>query len=835
MLTTTPETTLPQTPPMEPCAYEYVSNVVAAEPSPERIEAVIDATLRYLDRGWQIYLTPWTGDKPTRWLPTVDCDTGEPLKLWNQGTDPAEVRQAFSDLKTEDYDYQDDALVALATGRQSGVMVIRLHATSINLFAFEQLAVANGQSSPDVTCSGDGYFNYFFKWLANIKHVPEDIWPKIKSRLIAVLEERQRTKFAANDSTGPREKYEIEAIEVLRAGEIEAIEVLGDGDKVLLPPTIGSWCGKENEALDDIPTWLLVELQLMESLPEIQIPADGLSEVATLGERALKKSGKPIYQRSKTLVFPIVSEVEASHKRRTKIAQLEKIEAPYLRDQLRQVANWFRWNKGEQKWVSCNPLYETAVTILWRKDRWTFPAIAGVITTQTMRPDGTLLLEPGFDPATRLLLVDPPPLPPIPERPTRADAEKALKLFEDLLREFKFIDDGGVSYAVALSALITPVVRGAFDVAPMHVARGASSGKSYLFDVVAAIAIGQRAMPVLSAGSTEEELEKRLGAALLSGQPLVSIDNVNGELKGSYLCQVIERPIVETRILGKSELVRIETKGTTLFCTGNNVTIVGDLTRRTITTSLDPKMAQPELRKFEFNPVAKVLANRGAYIAAALTICRAYAVAFESGGLTKADALASFQGWSDTVRSALIWLGKADLVASMEIARDNDPELNAVRDMLTAWSRTFGADKKYAVTLTNVIAKITKREKANSTYDYHESGGPPPLLYPELNDAIQAAAGKPRSPADALSLGTWLRDHKGRVVNVDGFDLRFCSESRAGGGAAKWWVECTTGQTFEPADAGGADDPGAGAGDAADAGGDPWPDPPQPKADDYHD
>ena len=62
----------------------------------------------------------------------------------------------------------------------------------------------------------------------------------------------------------------------------------------------------------------------------------------------------------------------------------------------------------------------------------------------------------------------------------------------------------------------------------------------------------------MAAGRNEEETEKRLGAALLAGQPIINIDNVNGDLGGDALCQIVERPVVEIRILGKSELARIE-------------------------------------------------------------------------------------------------------------------------------------------------------------------------------------------------------------------------------------------------------------------------------------
>ncbi len=89
------------------------------------------------------------------------------------------------------------------------------------------------------------------------------------------------------------------------------------------------------------------------------------------------------------------------------------------------------------------------------------------------------------------------------------------------------------------------------------------AGKSYIIDVAAAISLGQRA-PVIAAGRDEAETEKRLVAALLGGQPIVSIDNVNGQLGGDFLCQMIERPVVTPRILGVSKNERIESSGDNL-------------------------------------------------------------------------------------------------------------------------------------------------------------------------------------------------------------------------------------------------------------------------------
>ena len=104
-------------------------------------------------------------------------------------------------------------------------------------------------------------------------------------------------------------------------------------------------------------------------------------------------------------------------------------------------------------------------------------------------------------------------------------------------------------------------------------------------------------MPVMAAGRTEET-EKRLGAALVA-QALISIDNVNGELGGDALCQVIERPN-----LGSASLARPTSpsrRGTSTFASGNNIVIVGDVCRRVITATLIPNWSD-QLRELTKQP-----------------------------------------------------------------------------------------------------------------------------------------------------------------------------------------------------------------------------------------
>jgi putative DNA primase/helicase len=393
--------------------------------------------------------------------------------------------------------------------------------------------------------------------------------------------------------------------------------------------------------------------------------------------------------------------------------------------------------------VAADPPHSVAKVILARDGEWGFKPLAGIITTPTLRPDGTVLCTPGYDPATRLLLLAPPVMLALPELPTRLQAEAALELLSNLLEEFPFVDEA--SRAVGLSALMTPVVRGAMQVAPMHAfdAPEAGTGKSYMIDLASAIATGEIA-PVIAAGRNEEETEKRLAAELMTGQPIVSIDNFNGDLSGDFLCQAIERPTIKPRILGRSETRRIENT-VSMYANGNNMRLVGDIVRRVIRSSLDANMERPELREFNSDPVATVLADRGRYIAAILIIVRAYLVASCPNLLRP---LASFSDWSRLVRSALVWLGCTDPVKTMEAARDDDPLRGNLRTLVAAWLATIGPDNPKSV---GDLINASKR-----------TNDPAIALHRAL---LAIARARDHDSIDPPKLGRWLGRNKGRVVD----------------------------------------------------------------------
>jgi len=341
------------------------------------------------------------------------------------------------------------------------------------------------------------------------------------------------------------------------------------------------------------------------------------------------------------------------------LLRLKQISPGALKSALTGKINFVKWKDGQAKGVGAHS--DVVSALLGRYGQWKFHRIVGVVSAQTLRRDGTVLQKEGLDPATGLFVMGPlPPMRPIPAKPTRDDALKAVALLDDLLDEFPFCDDA--SHAASLSGLITPAVRPALTCVPMHAgsATAPGTGKSYLGDMFAAPVLGD-ALPVIALGPNSEEIEKRLVSMIRSGVTLFSIDNVTTPLGGDALCQAIERPTFRSRILSKSEIK--DWRNTwCMFATGHNLRLRDDVTRRTLLIRMDARLEQPETRTFKRNPLERILADRGCYIRAALiisspiaqrecqTVCRASAIHF----------------WSGPTTCAAHWFGLAKLIRSRQ-------------------------------------------------------------------------------------------------------------------------------------------------------------------------
>jgi putative DNA primase/helicase len=512
--------------------------------------------------------------------------------------------------------------------------------------------------------------------------------------------------------------------------------------------------------------------------PTIHIKGGSLPEIVDEAERILIERDKEIFQRGDLLVRPARQMVDIADQRQTPAMRVVPVKPVHLAERLTRIIDFRKYDARSKKLapIDCPP--SVAVTYLERMGNWNLPILTGIVDAPTLRRDGSILDKPGYDERTGILYMQSEEFGSVPEFPTKQEAQQALDQLISLIARFPFVGKDGddavgkpsPSRSVALSAILTTLIRRSIPNAPLHAfnAPVMGSGKSKLVDIASMIAAGHEA-PVIAQSKSEEEMEKRLGAALISGDALISFDNCEHPLGGNLLCQALTQRIVKTRILGQS--VNMEVVANAMFAaTGNNLQVLGDITRRTIIATLDPKVERPELREFPSDPVELIRAARRPYVLAALTVLRAYVVAGKP--VQSIKRLGSFEDWSDWVRSALIWLGEADPCETMDDVRKEAPTTQALADVLYHWHEVIGIDDvpvKRAIDRAHIC----------------EAGQPETLKHPEFHTALMAVAAESGQISN-LRLGNWLRKNKGRIVN----GLRFePSGTLSSSGGIRWKVQ----------------------------------------------
>ena len=132
---------------------------------------------------------------------------------------------------------------------------------------------------------------------------------------------------------------------------------------------------------------------------------------------------------------------------------------------LAESAIFQRYEGRRRTWVDIDPPFALVRAVLSNDGKWIFPKVAGVIMTPTLRPDGSLIDAPGYDPSTELYLSGTLQLPPIPPQPTRDEAFDALAMLKDLFSEFPF--KTALDCSVAVAALLSALLRGSMPTAPI--------------------------------------------------------------------------------------------------------------------------------------------------------------------------------------------------------------------------------------------------------------------------------------------------------------------------------------------------------------------------------
>ena len=489
---------------------------------------------------------------------------------------------------------------------------------------------------------------------------------------------------------------------------------------------------------------------------EIFLVGGELHNSVSLAEAALlRSSNAPLYQRGSVLVRPVRLAEEASSngiRRAEGTVVLHAVDVHGLCDLFNRAVRFMKEGDKEPYAVNCPT--RLGNWYLARAGHWRVPVLAGLMHAPTMMADGRILAKEGYDKASGLYLdFGGTTFGDVPDTPTREEAEAALAQLVDLLREFPLATP--VDRAVVLAAVLTALVRHAFAIAPGFGfnAPSMSSGKGLLARIVACLATGRPA-PAMSQGRDEEEDKKRVLALLMEGASVALVDNIERDLGGEAICSAITEEVYCGRILGRSQMARVPTTGTTWLFTGNGLTIRGDMRTRVMVANLDPRCERPWERRFERDLEQHVDEHRGELVTAALTALRAYVVA----GRPDLDLVpCRFRAWSRLVRSALVWLGEADPIESMRKLEVRDPEAQSLAALVDAWWDVYGDVPK------------TAADAAKYALDENQE-----VFLSALKAVAWGRDGKP----DARRLGIYLGKRENRISGGRRFE-RAGTRSRA--------------------------------------------------------
>lgn len=581
-------------------------------------------------------------------------------------------------------------------------------------------------------------------------------WTPLRERRVAIWP----------DHDAPGHQYAESVAKQLKA--CGAVEV-----RILQPDRLDATLPDGWDAADALADgWTLERLAALletpEEIPEptansqrkvtLNIIAGDFPELCDAAETALFEHEPNLFQRGNELVRVMLSRPETVHgiTRPGGKTLITAVDVEHLMDRLNRQIRWQRWSHRKSAWAASNAPRTVATNLLARAGTWRFYSLVGVVTAPTLRPDGSVIEQPGYDPATGLLFVPHGvTFPAIPSQPTREQGRAALDfLLQEVLSGFPFAEPHDRS--AALSAILTACVRHALRSAPLHAfeAPRAGSGKSLLADAVSLIATGATAT-VMTFTPEPEELRKRILAILMQGDSVINLDNIEGPLHGEALCTVLTGESFSERLLGTNRTATAPTVCTWL-ATGNNLTLQGDMTRRVIPCQLDPQCERPEERQFTRNLYEWIPKHRPALVVAALTALRAYIVAGKPP--QPITTFGSFEQWSGLVRSALVWLDEADPNQGRARLETTDPIGTRLRSLVLVW---------YAVFKT---APATTKEAVKRTHEKAYIDGYETCTYPTLHEVLSEHFSDRRGEISARLLGEFLKHHTRRIEHGARFE-----------------------------------------------------------------
>jgi hypothetical protein len=408
----------------------------------------------------------------------------------------------------------------------------------------------------------------------------------------------------------------------------------------------------------------------------------------------------------------------AVQKRDDGTLEMKAINEQQMRELLSEVADFMRVKvtKYDIDYIPARVpdfLYKTMVHAPDER----IPAVKGMVYTPIFTENGKLLNKAGYDPTSRYYYypLDGAEIPEVSEKPSESEVRDAV----DFLLNNLFIDFPFKNYASRMNALAALLVNFCRDMIkgqiPLHLidAPAAGTGKTLLAKVIGLVATG-RIPSMASLSKKEEEIEKRLVALLMTGDPIHVLDNATDSIESEHLNRMLTSEQFTGRILGKSQTVTLDNTAV-WFMTGNNVNVEGDVSRRIVWIRLDAEMPNPYLRKEFVHPdiLQWVRDNRPQLIHACLTIIQNW---IAKGKPLGKEHMASFESYALTMGGILSAAGLSGFLENRnEMIERASEETNMWKAFFDFWFKEKGTEP---VTMKEVYKLATASE----------------LLYPVLGD-----------------------------------------------------------------------------------------------------
>lgn len=366
---------------------------------------------------------------------------------------------------------------------------------------------------------------------------------------------------------------------------------------------------------------------------------------------------------------------------------------PAFRGVLGRAADWV--NKGEKGEYPVTVPMDVVGDLLGNVEELDgiVPELQQIIRSPVYTAKGDLHLKAGYSAASKCwyephggLVLD-----EIPDEPSEEDLSLSRKLIlDELLGDFPFETEADKTNAVAL--LLQPFARRLIHgPTPMHLvdAPAAGTGKSLLVDAVMRVANGAPVTSMVECVK-DEEWKKVLTAKFMSGQPIIFIDNIARTVNSPSLASALTQPMWEDRVLGGSSMFigRIQH---TWVSTGNNVSLSGELARRTVRTRLNAHSATPyEGRVFKHADLLTWVAQtRAQLVWACLVLVRNWLVKGRPAWSGK--PLASYESWGSVMGGIMEAAGIDEFLGNralmFDVSADSTEEMSAFTE---AWYEAHG-------------------------------------------------------------------------------------------------------------------------------------------------